>query len=221
MSANAILKISEEYSSKDLLSCSMVSERIPYSAEKKRRSKRRVTTARDSASSASKPVKPNYPNVPNSCSDAYRKATSTGDTPASVLLAHLSHVKASNPSSSPMMTSAMTSRSRNDVVHRSPTLIHILIPTIAPTTIYTPTFTMSQPLKTGQQVSCVFAQFAVVVEEVRTLNCEMTDGNGVAAMSREKLTKSYMTVRPRSRATRCASPFCAHFDHDDSRWRVY
>ena len=102
-----------------------------------------------------------------------------------------------------------------------PPIIHIPIPTIAPTTIYTLTFIMSQPLKTGQKVSCVFAQFAVAVEEVRALNCDMTDGNGAAAMSREKLTKSYMMVRPRSRATRCASPFCAHFDHADSRWRVY
>ena len=49
------------------------------------------------------------------------------------------------------------------------------------------------------------------------VTCEMTDGNGVAAMSRKILTRSYMSVRPRSRATGCASPFCAHFNHVDNR----
>ena len=54
MSTNAILKVPEEYSSKDLLCCSTVLERllerILYGAEKKRRSERRVplTAARDS-----------------------------------------------------------------------------------------------------------------------------------------------------------------------------
>jgi hypothetical protein len=73
--------------------------------------------------------------------------------------------------------------------HRPP-INNISIPTIAPTTISTLTFIMSEPLKAGQTVSCVFA---VAVEEARALNCEMTlmtGGNGVAAMSQEKLTKS-------------------------------
>ena len=58
------------------------------------------------------------------------------------------------------------------------------------------TFIMSEPSKAGQTVSCVLT---VAVVETRTPICKMTDGNGVAAMSREKLT--------RSRETRCASPF--------------
>jgi hypothetical protein len=74
---------------------------------------------------------------------------------------------------------------------------------------------MSEPLKAGQTVSCVLTVVGCL--EMRALNYEMADGNGVVVMSREKLTKSYTTVKPRSRATRFASPFCAHIDYTDNR----
>lgn len=61
-----------------------------------------------------------------------------------------------------------------------------------------------ESLKAGQDVSCV--QYVPYVDMHR-LNSKLADGNGVPAMSRGKLTKSYTTVKPRSRATKCASSF--------------
>ena len=72
----------------------------------------------------------------------------------------------------------------------------------------------------GTNGSCVFT-LAVVEMHRDAWTCEMTDGNEVEAISREKLTRPYMTVRPRSRATRSALLFCAHLNHADNRWRVY
>ena len=118
-----------------------------------------------------------------------------------------------------MMTGAMTSRSRNDVVHKSPTHNPHSHSNNCPNyNLYTNLH--HEPTFEDRTTGFVRIRYCFV-EEARALNCEMIDGNGVAAMSPEKLTKSYMMVRLRSRATRCASPFCAHFDHADSRWRVY
>jgi hypothetical protein len=74
---------------------------------------------------------------------------------------------------------------------------------------------MNEILKAGQTVSCVLTVVGCL--EMRMLNYEMADGNGVVVMSREKLTKSYMTLK--SRATSCTSPFCAHIDcAGNRRW---
>lgn len=62
---------------------------------------------------------------------------------------------------------------------------------------------MSENLKEGQDVSCVRLPLRSAVRADLSVSA---DGSGAVAMSQERSTKSYTTVKPKSKATRYDTP---------------